>query len=259
VLPLSSQGFLRSVAKPKRSFHHSFKFSSLLPQRKPFTWILGLRLYDEDDDIATVRSIWWRLQQDFQESPDAENAPQDALLCYFGRKHSEGEKMHGWKKCGKRVYIEVGLRDHRKLWGEPIECKCEMKFAFKCDLVVHKKSHPKCNDNNYSTTNSDQDCKSSSISSIQKLPHLASNSCQTNSNISSSTVNFSGYAEEARQLKDIGFSCISCAILPNLVCQDIYFINPVLGTTKKVWLASLWIRRWRWLKICTRSLRRPLS
>eukprot|EP00249_Psilotum_nudum_P000843 c12988_g1_i2 orf=312-1634(-) len=68
------------------------------------------------------------------------------LRRHFGRKHSEGEKMHVCKKCGKKFYIEVDLRDHEKLCGEPLQCKCGMKFAFKCNLVAHKKSHPKCQD-----------------------------------------------------------------------------------------------------------------
>ncbi|KAL2610396.1 hypothetical protein R1flu_028969 [Riccia fluitans] len=69
------------------------------------------------------------------------------LRRHFGRKHSEGEKSFGCKKCGKKFYIEVDLRDHEKLCGEPIECKCGMKFAFKCNLVAHKKGHPECQDN----------------------------------------------------------------------------------------------------------------
>ncbi|CAM6126375.1 unnamed protein product [Calypogeia fissa] len=68
------------------------------------------------------------------------------LRRHFGRKHSVGEKKFGCKKCGKKFYIEVDLRDHEKLCGEPIECKCGMKFAFKCNLVAHKKGHPECQD-----------------------------------------------------------------------------------------------------------------
>ncbi|KAG6545677.1 hypothetical protein Mapa_012862 [Marchantia paleacea] len=68
------------------------------------------------------------------------------LRRHFGRKHSEGEKTFACKKCGKKFYIEVDLRDHEKLCGEPIECKCGMKFAFKCNLVAHKKGHPECQD-----------------------------------------------------------------------------------------------------------------
>jgi hypothetical protein len=94
-----------------------------------------------------------------------------------------------------------------------------MKFAFKCNLVAHKKSHPECNDNSCSPNSSDQDCKSSSSSSIQKWPCPASNSCHINSNISSSAVNFCGYAEESLlQLQDSSFSCISGALLPNFGC-----------------------------------------
>ncbi|KAH7444499.1 hypothetical protein KP509_02G080000 [Ceratopteris richardii] len=68
------------------------------------------------------------------------------LRRHFGRKHSEGEKAHACVKCGKRFYIEVDLRDHQKLCGEPLLCKCGMKFAFKCNLVAHKKTHPMCQD-----------------------------------------------------------------------------------------------------------------
>jgi hypothetical protein len=70
------------------------------------------------------------------------------LRRHYGRKHSEGEKGFGCRKCGKRFYIEVDVRDHEKLCGEPIECKCGLKFAFKCNLVAHKKAHPACQDNN---------------------------------------------------------------------------------------------------------------
>ncbi|KAH7286285.1 hypothetical protein KP509_33G067300 [Ceratopteris richardii] len=68
------------------------------------------------------------------------------LRRHFGRKHSEGEKAHACRKCGKRFYIEVDLRDHQKQCGEPLVCKCGMKFAFKCNLVAHKKTHPLCQD-----------------------------------------------------------------------------------------------------------------
>ncbi|MCO5603882.1 hypothetical protein L7F22_058036 [Adiantum nelumboides] len=68
------------------------------------------------------------------------------LRRHFGRKHSEGEKSHACRKCNKKFYIEVDLRDHEKLCGEPMQCKCGMKFAFKCNLVVHKKAHPECQD-----------------------------------------------------------------------------------------------------------------
>lgn len=40
----------------------------------------------------------------------------------------------------------MDVRDHEKLCGEPIECKCGLKFAFKCNLVAHKKAHPACQD-----------------------------------------------------------------------------------------------------------------
>ncbi|KAG1365504.1 zinc finger protein ENHYDROUS [Cocos nucifera] len=66
------------------------------------------------------------------------------LRRHFGRKHSEGEKMHNCKKCGKKFYIEVDLRDHEKLCGEMVGCKCGLKFAFKCNLQAHKRTHPEC-------------------------------------------------------------------------------------------------------------------
>uniref|UniRef100_A0A7I4BG63 C2H2-type domain-containing protein n=1 Tax=Physcomitrium patens TaxID=3218 RepID=A0A7I4BG63_PHYPA len=117
------------------------------------------------------------------------------LRRHYGRKHSEGEKPFGCRKCGKKFYIEVlknllillsvavfchvhplpslqairandadvtkvDVRDHEKLCGEPIECKCGLKFAFKCNLVAHKKAHPACQDhllnNSNSTTSNNQ-------------------------------------------------------------------------------------------------------
>lgn len=66
------------------------------------------------------------------------------LRRHFGRKHSEGEKMHHCRKCGKKFYIEVDLRDHEKLCGEMVGCKCGLKFAFKCNLQAHKRTHPEC-------------------------------------------------------------------------------------------------------------------
>ncbi|XP_024373214.1 uncharacterized protein [Physcomitrium patens] len=66
------------------------------------------------------------------------------LRRHYGRKHSEGEKPFGCRKCGKRFYVEVDVRDHEKLCGEPLECKCGLRFAFKCNLVAHKKAHPAC-------------------------------------------------------------------------------------------------------------------
>lgn len=68
------------------------------------------------------------------------------LRRHFGRKHSEGEKGFACRKCGKRFHIDVDLRDHEKLCGEAIICKCGMKFAFKCNLMAHKRAHPECQD-----------------------------------------------------------------------------------------------------------------
>ncbi len=45
------------------------------------------------------------------------------------------------------MLLQVDVRDHEKLCGESIECKCGLKFAFKCNLVAHKKAHPACQDN----------------------------------------------------------------------------------------------------------------
>ncbi|KAG0603073.1 hypothetical protein M758_10G064300 [Ceratodon purpureus] len=66
------------------------------------------------------------------------------LRRHYGRKHSAGEKRHACRMCGKRFHVEVDVRDHEKLCGKPIVCKCGLKFAFKCNLVAHKRSHPKC-------------------------------------------------------------------------------------------------------------------
>lgn len=85
--------------------------------------------------------------------------------------------------------IQVDVRDHEKLCGEPIECKCGLKFAFKCNLVAHKKAHPACQEQsshkysaansnnsscNHSTTTSDEDSIShsggrSTSSPLQRL------------------------------------------------------------------------------------------
>ncbi|KAG0592331.1 hypothetical protein KC19_1G243400 [Ceratodon purpureus] len=108
------------------------------------------------------------------------------LRRHYGRKHSEGEKPFGCRKCEKKFYIEVDVRDHEKLCGEPIECKCGLKFAFKCNLVAHKKAHPACQEshteqqqptsnsynlhNNHSTTTSDEDSSNSRGSSMSSPP-----------------------------------------------------------------------------------------
>ncbi|KAG0623912.1 hypothetical protein M758_3G210900 [Ceratodon purpureus] len=68
----------------------------------------------------------------------------DELRRHYGRKHSEGEKPFGCRKCGKKFYMEVDVRDHEKTCGEPMVCNCGLKFAFKCNLVAHKKAHPAC-------------------------------------------------------------------------------------------------------------------
>ncbi|KAG0609528.1 hypothetical protein M758_8G191300 [Ceratodon purpureus] len=94
------------------------------------------------------------------------------LRRHYGRKHSEGEKPFGCRKCGKKFYIEVDVRDHEKLCGEPIECKCGLKFAFKCNLVAHKKAHPACQDNqpnNSQTSTTSNQQSSSSDDSEQSL------------------------------------------------------------------------------------------
>ena len=83
--------------------------------------------------------------------------------------------------------MQVDVRDHEKLCGEPIECKCGLKFAFKCNLVAHKKAHPSCQEminqpqqptsnlyspayssghNNQSTSTSDEDSSQSRENSM---------------------------------------------------------------------------------------------
>ncbi|XP_042480463.1 protein indeterminate-domain 7-like [Macadamia integrifolia] len=66
------------------------------------------------------------------------------LRRHFGRKHSEGEKLHNCRKCEKKFYVEIDLKDHEKLCGERVECKCGLKFAFKCNLSAHRRNHPEC-------------------------------------------------------------------------------------------------------------------
>ncbi|KAJ7553115.1 hypothetical protein O6H91_06G084700 [Diphasiastrum complanatum] len=89
------------------------------------------------------------------------------LRRHFGRKHSEGEKRYACGKCGKKFYIEVDLRDHQKLCGEPIKCKCGMKFAFRCNLVAHKKARPECQDT--SPSEEEQSTRSGTIKSSYGL------------------------------------------------------------------------------------------
>lgn len=95
------------------------------------------------------------------------------LRRHYGRKHSEGEKPFGCRKCGKKFYIEVDVRDHEKLCGEPIECKCGLKFAFKCNLVAHKKAHPACQDNPPSNSHSTATTYQSSTTSDDTERSLA--------------------------------------------------------------------------------------
>lgn len=81
--------------------------------------------------------------------------------------------------------IQVDVRDHEKLCGEPIECKCGLKFAFKCNLVAHKKAHPACQDNqtlqqptsnsysfyhNQSTTSDEDSSQSRGCSRLPSIP-----------------------------------------------------------------------------------------
>lgn len=63
--------------------------------------------------------------------------------------------------------IQVDVRDHEKLCGEPIECKCGLKFAFKCNLVAHKKAHPMCQDHQTSPTTSPNTSSSTTTSTNQ--------------------------------------------------------------------------------------------
>jgi hypothetical protein len=71
--------------------------------------------------------------------------------------------------------MQVDVRDHEKLCGEPIERKCGLKFAFKCNLVAHKKAHPACQDNpqannsNSTTTSSSDDSEQSLGSSRMRV------------------------------------------------------------------------------------------
>eukprot|EP00850_Spirogloea_muscicola_P024072 SM000435S15745 [mRNA] locus=s435:22096:32272:- [translate_table: standard] len=68
------------------------------------------------------------------------------LRRHFGRKHSQGDKTYTCRKCAKGFFVKVDMRDHEKMCGETIECNCGMRFAFKCNLVAHKKQRPACQD-----------------------------------------------------------------------------------------------------------------
>ena len=61
--------------------------------------------------------------------------------------------------------IQVDVRDHEKLCGEPIECKCGLKFAFKCNLVAHKKAHPMCQDHQATSPTTSPNTSSSTTTS----------------------------------------------------------------------------------------------
>lgn len=113
------------------------------------------------------------------------------LRRHFGRKHSEGEKPHGCRKCGKKFYVEVDVRDHEKLCGEPIECKCGLKFAFKCNLVAHKKAHPACQDTQTSPS------MSSSTSGSAISSNINSNNNQSSSSSSDSDQSRGGSSSPA--------------------------------------------------------------
>ncbi len=64
--------------------------------------------------------------------------------------------------------MQVDVRDHEKLCGEPIECKCGLKFAFKCNLVAHKKAHPACQDHSNNNMESTSAVISNNTSSTNK-------------------------------------------------------------------------------------------
>eukprot|EP00850_Spirogloea_muscicola_P017412 SM000149S01347 [mRNA] locus=s149:260995:267156:+ [translate_table: standard] len=68
------------------------------------------------------------------------------LRRHFGRKHSQGDKTYTCRKCANGFFVKVDMRDHEKMCGETIECNCGMRFAFKCNLVAHKKQRPACQD-----------------------------------------------------------------------------------------------------------------
>ena len=89
--------------------------------------------------------------------------------------------------------FQVDVRDHEKLCGEPIECKCGLKFAFKCNLVAHKKAHPACQDQSLHTSNNSCANTTSTNSTnnnnqLSQQPTFSDNSNSTQTKGSSSII-----------------------------------------------------------------------
>lgn len=72
--------------------------------------------------------------------------------------------------------MQVDVRDHEKLCGKPIECRCGLKFAFKCNLVAHKKAHPACQDHQTVSHNAQSPTSNNSNSSSSDAEHTGSRS-----------------------------------------------------------------------------------
>lgn len=143
----------------------------------------------------------------------------------------------------------MDVRDHEKLCGEPIECKCGLKFAFKCNLVAHKKAHPACQDQQVSSNVSNSTSNSTSSDDSENNKNQRCNQrgagnkrlredTTSQSGLPIPLPDFKGVPEAPREFKlarhDFGpLELSNMSWASNMVYPTISFANlPVYNTTK---------------------------